>query len=58
VYIPAIEPKKVTEGGVPAYEAKGVEYVGFSSEFKREVFTVWSGNYSFSSVAAPIPKIQ
>jgi alpha-L-rhamnosidase len=58
VLIPANEPKKVTEGGVPAYEAKGIEYVGFSSTMKREVFTVWSGNYSFSSVAAPVPKLE
>jgi alpha-L-rhamnosidase len=58
VYIPAIEPKKVREGGIAAYEAKGIEYVGFSSKLKREVFRVWSGNYSFSSIAAPIPKYE
>jgi alpha-L-rhamnosidase len=58
VYIPANEAKKVSEGGIPAYEAKGIEYIGFNSKMKREVFRVWSGNYSFSSIAAPIPKLE
>jgi hypothetical protein len=48
----------VTEGGISAYEAKGIEYVGFNSKTKREVFSVGSGNYSFSSVAAPVPKLE
>jgi alpha-L-rhamnosidase len=58
LYMPANEPKKVKEGGIPAYEAKGIEYVGFNSELKREVFILYSGNYSFSSIAAPTVKLN
>jgi alpha-L-rhamnosidase len=58
IYIPANEAKKVIEGGIPAYEAKGIEYIGFNYKTKREVFTAWSGNYSFSSVASPVDKLE
>jgi alpha-L-rhamnosidase len=58
VFIPANEAKKVKEGDIGAYKAKGIEYVGYNSKRKREVFRVWSGNYSFSSVAAPVGKLE
>jgi alpha-L-rhamnosidase len=52
VYIPAFEPMIVTEGGKPAYEAEGIEYIGYNSYSEREIFLVWSGDYSFSSIVS------
>jgi alpha-L-rhamnosidase len=52
VFIPAVEPSIVTEGGIPAYEAVGIKYLGYNSETRREIFLVESGSYNFASIAA------
>jgi len=47
VYVPAVSGEKVTEGGMPAGKAEGVEFLGMDG--KRAVFALGSGSYHFES---------
>ena len=46
VYVPASDARKVTEGGAPAGQARGVRFLRMDGQYA--VFTVDSGTYVFS----------
>ncbi|SDT43572.1 Ig-like domain (group 2) [Paenibacillaceae bacterium GAS479] len=50
VYVPAVDPTSVSEGGKPAVEAEGVKFLRM--EGGKAVYSVGSGNYSFASTMA------
>ena len=47
VYVPTIDPAGVTESGIPAGQAEGVEFI--RAENGAAVYQVGSGHYSFAA---------
>jgi len=57
VYVPASDPDAITEGGIPAHQAIGVEFLRM--ENNAAVYRVGSGRYRFISKNAPtVPSAQ
>ncbi|WP_176444669.1 family 78 glycoside hydrolase catalytic domain [Paenibacillus herberti] len=50
VYVPAVDPSTVSEGGKPADEAVGVQFLRMEGD--KAVYSVGSGSYSFASTMA------